>query len=52
MLRAVVSAALPFRQEWFKCQSAAQIEQKILNRLRADELYATIQQRAAAVQKG
>ena len=39
MLRAIVSAALPFRQEWSKCQSAAQVEQKILNRLRADESY-------------
>ena len=51
MLRAIVSALLPFRQEWSKCQSAAQIKQKIENRLRSDEIYAAIQQRAAAVPK-
>ena len=52
MLRAILSAVLPFRQEWSRCQSAMDVEQKITNRLRADELYATIQQRAAAVQRG
>jgi hypothetical protein len=41
-LRAIVSAALPFRHEWSKCHSAAPIEKKIVNRLRADEIYATI----------
>ena len=51
MLRAIVSAVLPFRHEWLKCPSAADLEQKIANRLQADATYAVLLQRARAAQK-